>query len=334
MVAGIGLHLGPWIADGLPTVDNAAWGPIAFNWDNAYPGTQCLPPALQTINEAKITFVGDYIQHARSGSVEGAFISGLAGAFDVVQALDLPEGSDDNAKPQPGMIQPDVQNRRKLERKMLNEVLLARRELAASAAACPYNAQPLNWFETSEGRAWEFEWKKRFDAWWIATPYKEGLGACFGALGLHMAQRWQQFLSMLTGKASNQMPPTTGSQHAADAKCDFLTDGTLELPEFPALPKHFDKFEAAPILPIPRLLPNLQHLQSLAPADATVADSDEETSGVVAMGAGFGVGLGIAAAAGLVWHFVVPARVRTARASIRRAAPVTEEKPSGVVMSS
>ena len=66
---------------------------------------------------------------------------------------------------------------------------------------------------------------------------------------------------MLTGGAK-QMPPTNGGpKTAAGAKCDFITDGYLELPEFPALPKHFDKFESAPILPIPRLLPSLHHLR-------------------------------------------------------------------------
>ena len=127
---------------------------------------------------------------------------------------------------------------------------------------------------------------------------------------------------MLTGGAK-QMPPTNGGpKTAAGAKCDFITDGYLELPEFPALPKHFDKFESAPILPIPRLLPSLHHLQGIAPAEEGGA------SGLIATGSGFGVGLGIAVAAGLVWHCVVPARVRTARPSIRRVDAAAEDKPS------
>ncbi len=114
--------------------------------------------------------------------MQGAFISGLAGAYDVVTALDLPEGSDDNAKPTPGQIQPDVQNRRRLEREAMHAIIEARRELS-NAAACPLahgQGEPMDWLDSDEGRVWEATWKERFDSWWIATPYKEGLSACFG----------------------------------------------------------------------------------------------------------------------------------------------------------
>ena len=67
------------------------WGPRIHTWEDAYPGTRCVPPHAAAVPSARASFAGDYISGPRAGSIEGAFLSGLDAAAAVrSSALGVP----------------------------------------------------------------------------------------------------------------------------------------------------------------------------------------------------------------------------------------------------
>ena len=105
--------------------------------------------------------------------------------------------------------------------------------------------------------SWFDEWGAKIEAWWLATPFQSELGACTGALGLHLLSRFELALRawrQATGGGDAGAPPPAA---AAEAGCELLSPQTsdqLHLPEFPQFPDAFQG--VAPLIPpIPRLLP-------------------------------------------------------------------------------
>lgn len=104
-------------------------------------------------------------------------------------------------------------------------------------------------------QAWWDEWGKRIECWWIATPHRAGLQACFGALSLVLTSHFEQFV---------RHRGNHGVQPQVEHDCEWLEEGrALQLPDFPALGDSFDFV----MPPVPRLLPSWQHLQSLLPSE-------------------------------------------------------------------
>jgi|TARA_B100000513_G_C11877706_1_gene178143 hypothetical protein len=109
---------------------------------------------------------------------------------------------------------------------------------------------------------WWSEWNERLDDWWIATPYRQGLQACMGALSLHLANRLDTLFR--SWRALHFWKPDTASQPPRDLgeNCEWVGESgaeRLDLPDFPDFPI---KFELPPVIPIPRLLPSFEELQS------------------------------------------------------------------------
>ena len=111
-------------------------------------------------------------------------------------------------------------------------------------------------------REWWHQWTQTLSCWWIASPWRSGLSACYGALGLALAQRFERL-------APQHVAPQHGApQHAplgaAEPGCEWLggleVGGGLELPEFPALGELIE----FSLPPIPRLLPPLERLQAFS----------------------------------------------------------------------
>lgn len=149
----------------------------------------------------------------------------------------------------------------------LNELLKASRSVSARiegggsvGSTCAerrrLQSAPLEMKPPSEQAWWE-EWGERIECWWIATPYRAPLQACFGALSLTLAQRFEQ---LIHPRGSRTVQPTP---QVADG-CEWIDEGrVLQLPDFPAVG---DGFEFV-LPPIPRLLPSWQHLHSLVPPE-------------------------------------------------------------------
>jgi hypothetical protein len=71
-------------------IQNATWGPHLHRWGAAFPEEPLLPADKTVVPSAKVAFAGDYIENARSGSVEGASLSGLHTA-EALAALLCPQ---------------------------------------------------------------------------------------------------------------------------------------------------------------------------------------------------------------------------------------------------
>lgn len=120
---------------------------------------------------------------------------------------------------------------------------------AAEMESCP--AELSSWFD---------DWHEKVNAWWLATPWQSQLDACTGALGLHLLSRFDLALRAWRGATASAAPPPAP---VGEAGCDFVFDGqkggasdSLHLPEFPKFP---DAFQGVPpVIPIPRLLPNVE----------------------------------------------------------------------------
>ena len=141
-------------------------------------------------------------------------------------------------------------------RRVLKEAVLD--EAAATTAAaydCPRAVGQEVWFA---------EWRRRLEGWWLAMPLAQQgmMGNCLGALGLHLGSRFdaahRAWLSLLGRASIAPSPPPP----PLSADCQWLGEGeAFGIPDFPDFPADFDAFEA-PVLPIPRLLPEWQFLQS------------------------------------------------------------------------
>ena len=112
---------------------------------------------------------------------------------------------------------------------------------------------------------WHDAWRQRFACWWIGLPMptQSQMGACMGALGIHLGSRldaaWRATQTMM----GRTPPPMQSSSAATDANCEFLKQQNyFSMPDFPELPSSMTTPEFR-LPPIPRLMPSFQHLQSL-----------------------------------------------------------------------
>ena len=93
--------------------------------------------------------------------------------------------------------------------------------------------------------AWWAQWNSRIDDWWLAFPgAREGMQSCFSALGIHLASRLDSALRAWRARIGEVPPPTRLPSGAA-----FPDFGELD-------------FELLQVIPIPRLLPDLQLWES------------------------------------------------------------------------
>ena len=145
-----------------------------------------------------------------------------------------------------------------------------RRELTHNAAHTP-RAEEESPPPTQE--AWLAEWSERLDCWWLALPdaSRTQLGACLGALGLHVASRLDAAWRAVRVSAGFT-PPSQGALVGAgtpEQGCEWISESSAaaaSLPALPAFPSFQGGFEWA-VPPIPRLLPfqeSWQGLHSLA----------------------------------------------------------------------
>ena len=145
------------------------------------------------------------------------------------------------------------------------------------------------------------QWRERLEGWWIAAPMRDGLQACFGALGLHLASRlefhWATIVAKALGRPTVPRPPPVLGD---DSECKWIEDGTthLDLPDFPDLPM---QFELPTVPPIPRLLPEWGWVHSLAPQQSERIGLHARQPSALSEPAymGFGVGIGVGALAGV-----------------------------------
>ena len=167
---------------------------------------------------------------------------------------------------------------------------------------------------------WFEEWEDRMRLWWAATPYRSGAQACFGALGVHLMQRLESMVrlwQMAQGQPPAKPPPAAEGMRD---ECQTLLEHNaqkLQLPDFPEFPA---EFSVPPVLPIPRLLPGTEWIQSLgplpheaaqavsaqrsgltyhelplteSPTDETLGQSEALLFGAAGSALGFGAALGI-----------------------------------------
>lgn len=122
----------------------------------------------------------------------------------------------------------------------------------------------------SSEEAWWDEWHESLACWWVYTPWRAGLQACYGALGVTLAQHFDRFARLRGARA-----PVGEPRGSAEAGCEWLQDAEqLELPDFPDIGESFD----FSLPPIPRLLPPLEQLQALAPAGLQHPAVTQQTS--------------------------------------------------------
>lgn len=124
---------------------------------------------------------------------------------------------------------------------------------------------------------WFAEFKQRMNHWWLALPAgtTTTAGHCLGAIGLHLGARFDAALlawraALLGGGLSAAAPPPA-MRPVTQAGCEWIHEGGVQqLPEFPRFPSEPDAFKA-PLLPLPRLLPEWGVLRSAIDA---LADDD------------------------------------------------------------
>ena len=132
--------------------------------------------------------------------------------------------------------------------------------------------------------SWLAEWHERVQRWWLATPYQEGLDACFGSLSLHLVSRLELFLKERFGRSGTGSPSLKSQAETqrpigSEGDCEtLLGDTKLGIPDFPQMPSQWE-FGDSPVFPIPRLLPRL--LPRLAPEPWAAAPAGSAARGLV-----------------------------------------------------
>ena len=129
-------------------------------------------------------------------------------------------------------------------------------------------------------QAWIDAWTESLECWWLGlpTPTQSQLGACMGALSLHIGSRldgaWRAAQTAL-----GRTPTYAATQPealAAEAGCEWLVDDAKEaLPSFPSVPS-FPSDAEFRLPPIPSLLPRWGQLRAL------VELNDEQTVRIAA----------------------------------------------------
>ena len=104
-----------------------------------------------------------------------------------------------------------------------------------------------------EAESWHSRWRKRLACWWRSLPEKTQaqVGDCFGAFGLHLGSRLDQFLGKPHWREMGDA--------VAEPNCEWLTtEHKLKLPSFPRVDFQFEV-----LMPIPRLVPDWKQFRSL-----------------------------------------------------------------------
>ena len=140
----------------------------------------------------------DRVDHPRNPQFEAAEEAGAKTYYEGIFTIDV---TVQHTPPYPGMtgVVPGCERRRRLT----HEAGVAQGSSAAHdgrrVLACPSGV-------CESEQAWWEEWAQRLDCWWIGTPHKASMHACFGALGLHLARRFEQ-LVQFRGNAPNTPIP-------------------------------------------------------------------------------------------------------------------------------
>ena len=159
--------------------------------------------------------------------------------------------------------------------------------------------------------SWGAEWRRRVECWFLALPgpTQGGLGACLGALSLHMGSRLESVF--------RQRPYLSGSPIAtpqAEQNCEWINEKSLEaLPAFPDMPEDLKHFR---LPPIPQLIPSWQRLQSLERYSGGALAKERSTRddwSPLAAGAGIGAATGAVA----MWFLAFRRQKRGAAAPTR-----------------
>ena len=108
---------------------------------------------------------------------------------------------------------------------------------------------------------------------------RDALGACMGALGLHLGSRLES--AWRAARGERRAPPYKSAD--AEPGCEWVeglgtsaTAGNMQLPDLPEFPLFPSEFQ---LPPIPRLVPEMQYLQSMVEEDRLflAAQEEEET---------------------------------------------------------
>jgi heme-degrading monooxygenase HmoA len=176
---------------------------------------------------------------------------------------------------------------------------------------------------------WLSEWQERVECWWMGAPnLRDGMGACAGALSLHLASRFQTMLGATGG--------TPATQSAGAGTCDtWMQEVEKSLPAFPALPETGDPYQWQ--LPaLPPLLPTLQRLnelQLISEWNERQQPLQAEAIGVEAIGFGLLGGALGALGTGLVFY-KLRRNLAGRRLEMRRPSPMSPPQGGSVKMSS
>ena len=127
-------------------------------------------------------------------------------------------------------------------------------EGASALSTCAHSATAL----------WSDEWRRRFEHWWLGAPLTSAeLHACWGALGLHIASRFDAALSAWRAAASpheiqprNRPPGNRPPENRppGETGCEWVgglngASSKLELPPFPSFPAAWEALEGGSALP-------------------------------------------------------------------------------------
>jgi|TARA_B100000513_G_scaffold188070_1_gene110884 hypothetical protein len=117
--------------------------------------------------------------------------------------------------------------------------------------------------ERSNPDRWTAEWHRRVECWWIGlpTPEQSRLGACVGALALHLGSKLDAAWRAAAVAAGKTFRPSASLSAAAEPNCQWLSQmDAPRLPGFPDVPIDPSQWT---LPPIPRMLPSWQRLQAL-----------------------------------------------------------------------
>lgn len=117
------------------------------------------------------------------------------------------------------------------------------------------------------GKLWKDEWDHLFDEW-LATVEGPRLRMCIGAIGLHLASRFEWALNIWYWNRLYQWPqvaaPPPPPSRAGDVQqgCEWVTAKDSKLPEFPPFPQHVDRESFEEISPTGKLAPSTGTLRN------------------------------------------------------------------------
>ena len=120
---------------------------------------------------------------------------------------------------------------------------------------------------THATNSWFEHFHSKVKGWWTLLAFRDqqALGNCLGALAIHLGSR---FDAAYNAWRALQGKPPPAPRAVAEPGCEWIGEGArLSLPELPPFPSEFDAFNA-PVLPVPRLLPQWQRSSFLNSLDA------------------------------------------------------------------